>query len=132
MGTDGLTDQKRKLIASIHKMGCENKRLRAIVAKLPKTADGVPVVPGMMVYSDHGEWEVAGFRVDEEGKLAEIMSGGFGFDRLCTGWYSTREAAEAAGGGVMDLDERKETLENIADIGLRRKLLLTGLLSWAC
>ena len=37
--------------------GCLERELeqhRAIVAKLPKTADGVPVVPGMMVWTFRG------------------------------------------------------------------------------
>jgi len=74
----------------------EIERLRAIVDKLPKTADGVTVVPGMLLYHyatgrplgnvvtytagmrAHGQWAVAAYPVGD-----------------C---YSTREAAEAAGG----------------------------------
>ena len=74
----------------------EIARLTAIVDKLPKTADGVTVVPGMLLYHyatgrplgnvvtytagmrAHGQWAVAAYPVGD-----------------C---YSTREAAEAAGG----------------------------------
>jgi len=91
---------------------CELKRLRAIVDKLPKDADGLPVVPwrGVVMYR----------RITYRGKPRVQSSCGFGncsvlFDpigdddpplgplgrniELC---HSTREAAEAAGGGEED------------------------------
>lgn len=62
----------------------ENASLRAIVAKLPKTADGVPVTPGMTLYlfSNNGMNELD---VDHR----YMHPGDF-----C--WYSTPEAAKAA------------------------------------
>ena len=59
---------------------CENKRLRD---KLPKTADGVPLVAGMTVFAETGRigTVVAAFRILG---LAERP------------FYSTREAAEQA------------------------------------
>lgn len=73
-------------------------RLQAIVDRLPKTADGVPIVPGMKVWfqrsRNHG-WEVT----------AELVGGYYqsngdwsciDFDGDGARDYSTREAAEAA------------------------------------
>jgi hypothetical protein len=85
------------------------ERLRAIVDKLPKTADGVPVVPGETYYArfheededetwhieechyighadPHYDWEVEHWLWDEA------------YDAPGFNVYSTREAAEAAGG----------------------------------
>ena len=62
----------------------EAKRLQAIVDKLPKTADGVPVVPGMEV------WDLS--------KPNSFPSKVNGVSAPGVGWYecrySTREAAE--------------------------------------
>ena len=76
-----------------HRHADEIERLRAIVDKLPKTADGVPVVPGMKLFflcpfenritSD----QVFQDRPEVGGMTIEVSN--------C---YSTREAAEAAGG----------------------------------
>ena len=85
----------------------ENESLRAIVAKLPQTADGVPVVPGMNCATLDG---VNGDIVrDDVGVLAIICDGAEGECRLTlrdldgAEWdadvedcYSTREAAQAA------------------------------------
>lgn len=71
----------------------ELRRLRELVAKLPRTADGVPVVPGMTVYDAEGE---------------PVSIGGGWFDVVCgdglesgmiraAGHYSTAEAARDAG-----------------------------------
>ena len=69
---------------------------RYIIDQLPKTADNVPVVPGMRV------WRVIhpttlGHTVFEVGRN-KIRLNGIG--HICEGVkvYSTREAAEAAGG----------------------------------
>lgn len=61
----------------------EVERLQAIVDKLPKTADGVPVVPGMVVWKSNCEPTNVG-----------MLLGTW----VCQ-CYSTHEAAEAAGGG---------------------------------
>lgn len=72
----------------------EIKRLRAIVDKLPKTADGVPVVPGDDLWS-HYYNEVIGVKMpwlavgpNEDGR------GQTGYDPARC--FSTREAAIAA------------------------------------
>ena len=45
---DTMTDE------DISALKRDNERLRAIVDKLPKTADGVPVVPGMRTFDIFG------------------------------------------------------------------------------
>jgi hypothetical protein len=70
---------------------------RKIVSRLPKTADGVPITPGMTLWDKIGghKWNVTGFNT-RDGKLCCLYEAG-GFDAICSGYYSTREAAEAAG-----------------------------------
>lgn len=81
-----------RLYSEVDRLEQENKRLQAIVDKLPSTADGVPVVPGMVLYTE-SVWEV---------KTALMLKGGSQPTRgdpwlqLYTGnYYSTRKAAEA-------------------------------------
>lgn len=63
----------------------EIERLRAIVDRLPKTADGVPIYPGMTVWA-----LIPGLEISD----AEVQVVGIGgVWRYC---YSTREAAEKA------------------------------------
>ena len=67
----------------------ENDRLQAIVAKLPKTADGVPVVPGMEVWQDcfdgiKQRWAASGIEDDRAMVTSFVYA-------EC---YSTRKAAE--------------------------------------
>jgi len=83
-------------------------RLRAIVEKLPKTADGVPIVPGMYVYCAFRtgtiDGRVAGadlLRVRVQyGHPIDITDGGNVMadesDPYTTALYSTRALAEAA------------------------------------
>jgi len=59
----------------------EVHRLQAIVDKLPKTADGVPVVPGDIAYTT-------------DGRSMRINTSASG--HVISDCYSTREAAEAA------------------------------------
>jgi len=65
----------------------EIERLRAVVDKLPRTADGVPVVPGLdtvwITWSEEAKQTLCTWR------LMHLRG------HRC---YSTREAAEAAGG----------------------------------
>lgn len=71
----------------------ENKRLQAIVDKLPKTADGVPVAPGDKVYRA-GEYTSAQLTIARD--LPEY-NGGWQDGRVrIENCYSTREAAQAA------------------------------------
>ena len=77
----------------------EIERLQAIVDKLPKTADGVPVVPGMAVFysckdfgpirltvADYVDWT-------EYGPLCFGTHGGVCHGQYADTCYSTREAA---------------------------------------
>lgn len=77
----------------------EIERLRAIVDKLPKTADGVPMTPGMNVYSLHWfqPWRITGFNTTSDGE-AGVIYFGVGFDAIGP-WYSTLEAAQQAKAG---------------------------------
>lgn len=59
------------------------QELEQIVERLPKTADGVPITPGMKLYPR--------FNPDDEQEAGQLWSR-FGFDVQ----YSTRAAAEAA------------------------------------
>jgi len=77
------------------------ERLQDIVGRLPKTVDGVPVVPGMKLYDGIGHhyvdpWVVTGFKVGRNGELTCLFGENGSFDAICTQYYSTREAAEAA------------------------------------
>ena len=77
----------------------EVERLSAVVDRLPKTADGVPVVPGMELASTYGQWCSQPLR-----EVVEVRQGSWRFadsgwyregepDRLC---YTTTELAKAA------------------------------------
>jgi hypothetical protein len=82
------------------KLPTEIERLLAIVAKLPKTADGVPVVPGMRVWwvCNRAIWAgtVDGVTCDQVWLIPdEGEHWGTWSPSDC---YSTREAAEKAAG----------------------------------
>lgn len=73
------------------------EELEAIVARLPKTADGVVVTPGTMVYNHTGK---VGFRVatygGDDGRGGCLWYAPYGGPATYTPVYSTREAAEQA------------------------------------
>lgn len=77
----------------------EIERLSAIVEKLPKTADGVPVVPGMELF-----WTGDGFSEEKRQQVQSgLVRGVFGNNVNIGGSafsphsrYSTRELAETA------------------------------------
>ena len=73
----------------------ELERLSAIVEKLPKTADGVPVVPGVdNVWQWHSDWGWTECAVELGGCVDEHLADAYGGSiKYC---YSTREAALAA------------------------------------
>ena len=65
--------------------------LEAIVEKLPKTADGVPVAPGMKVYDkDFQGYDVTGLRAMDDSSMPSDAY--LSWPRV----YSTLAAAEAA------------------------------------
>jgi hypothetical protein len=67
----------------------EIARLQAIVDKLPKTADDVPVVPGMELWAPaHMAWDVRQGREPRASLSDDVVH--------TKEYYSTREAAEAA------------------------------------
>ncbi len=89
---------------------CERKAAEehAIVAKLPVTKDGVPVVPRMRVWLDA---ETVWYRLQPKGEITEVCVSWVGTEQMPmmvelptgVGWhilpcrvYSTRQAAEAA------------------------------------
>jgi hypothetical protein len=96
-------DGQFHMIRSVDDALAEVERLRGVVDRLPKTKDGVPVTPGMLVYSvgrfgknkTTTELLVESSRVnpDENGNLRLIGSPFMAKPHWC---YSTREAAEAA------------------------------------
>jgi hypothetical protein len=67
----------------------ERDRLQAIVDRLPKTADGVPVVPGQFIYASDGKAVMMLRYAENDGRMA--------YPEVC---YSTREAAVAAREGA--------------------------------
>jgi len=72
----------------------EIERLQAIIDKLPKTADGVPVVPGMTVY-----YRGMGGVVQTTNEMCvNAIKAANGFILNPSGCYSTQVAADAAGG----------------------------------
>jgi len=81
----------------------ENARLRAVVEKLPKTADGVPLTPGMELWHSG----TGGFpKGDYAWAFSKGQSGEWFVDFafatvMLSKCYSTREAAEAAKGAKM-------------------------------
>lgn len=122
---DGLTgmpaalaeiDDLRRLLAAEKQ---ERKRLEEIVAKLPKTADGVPMRLGMnmvIVDDDNHLTEAGLLAIAHEGKDTpfEIRArdgDGDEYDLCVSDCYSTRAAAEQAsqdsgrGGSITDEDQ---------------------------
>jgi hypothetical protein len=86
----------------------ELTRLREIVDRLPKTADGVPITPGMRVYCSFVNESVWGsVSRQPEGRIKvhydspiNLITGGKLLTKCSDPWlacvFSTREAAEAA------------------------------------
>ena len=78
----------------------EIDRLRAIVGKLPTTADGVPIAPpGMNLYdseSDDVLEDVQGFQVENKEFIRIYFGPGLSTSVALTRLFSTRAAAEAA------------------------------------
>jgi hypothetical protein len=73
----------------------EVEQLKGIVAKLPVTADGAPVVPGMTVWACHGiTGEAQSLHVDSSLDPRQYMGPLDGIDVKYT--YSTKDAALAA------------------------------------
>jgi hypothetical protein len=78
---------------------------RGVIERLPKTADGVPVVPGMNLWTatyraDNGPWACGVLAINHESHNAYelvVRDADGNEDEVEAGWcYSTREAAEQA------------------------------------
>ena len=77
----------------------ERDELRAVVERLPKTADGVPVVPPTTLYTDDGT--PVGVNCIDSAHRAGSINGYIDWDTIrwsrdTRSLYSTREAAERA------------------------------------
>ena len=93
-----LIDTVRAAVELLDAERAEVKRLQAIVAKLPKTADGKVVLWGDTVWSAGlHEWTVTG--IAQEGMIEVTNARGFRFWRPAADHWSTLGAAAAAGGG---------------------------------
>jgi hypothetical protein len=73
------------LIAIVRSIDADRARLEKIIEQLPKTADGVTVVPGMMLWT----LDCA----NPKGFGGRVLDCDF---RDWSKWYSTREAMDAA------------------------------------
>lgn len=108
-----ISDDRRRLEADVREIAavierCTNVgRLRAVIDRLPKTADGAPITPGMTVCWDSGygapEIRLHDMKVlqqfDWDGKTPWIelrTADGRGSGGVPSQIYSTREAAKAA------------------------------------
>lgn len=96
-----LIADRDKLAAALSAAESRAAKAEAIVAKLPKTADGVPIVPGMEIYGrPNGSrlvvWSVASDRVKVTSDPVEQHDVEVHATQLLAWWFSTREAALAA------------------------------------
>ena len=83
----------RVILGVFDRAAAEIEGLRAIVGKLPRTADGVPVVPGMDCWYRSCGGRVTNFPVEDWSDIATD------WDDYGRRFYSTREAAKAGGDG---------------------------------
>ncbi len=85
-----VTNSESRVPAGLQGAADELERLQGIVDKLPKTADGVPVVPGARVWQTPADWYGVHISMNAGSYCGTLPE-----------WnevYSTREAAKAAGG----------------------------------
>lgn len=75
-------------------LGQQYEKLQGVLDKLPKTADGVSVVPGMTIFNCHGDEAEAILKAYEDGDWWWGKGPRAYFDEC----YSTKAAAEAAKG----------------------------------
>jgi len=79
----------------IHRLEAEVEQLQAIIDKLPKTADGVPMVPGMRVWRIGHQTALGEIVLDVSSRGVHLVGKSDLYETraLC----STKLAAEAAG-----------------------------------
>ena len=88
-------DTERAALKLKATLEAEIARLQSIVDALPKTADGVTMVPGMTIWTDYDRGrEVTGFEV--RNGILTCVEYTDGFDKCCGRYYSTCEAAQEA------------------------------------
>jgi butyrate kinase len=82
------------LVDGINKLKAEIESLRKIVDMLPKTADGVPIHPGMKVYVQHHGAPLA-VVVETTGRNVELVNNPWGSGTMSPEryFYSTPEGA---------------------------------------
>lgn len=123
-GCDGRDD--REYIAALHnaypQLAALIRQQQAVIDRLPKTADGVPITPGMLVWENDGSNQIADDGTPYEGFKVLTIGSEHNYDRQRKQWvvldgigevttdrfYSTREgaieatrsAAEQAKGGA--------------------------------
>ncbi len=91
-GRSSLFPRAKEIIAIIgllRRAETERDAVKAVVAKLPVTADGVPIVPGMQAWNSDGY---------SAGLFTPVMWTTQGVNQQCTPLYFSREAAIAAKG----------------------------------
>lgn len=100
MGFDSDADNYGEAADTIRRQQEEIERLRAIVDKLPKTKDGVPVPPGCDVWVDPESPHCCLVTHVRSNGCIAIDFHGHPYATIQTSKdaFSTREAAEAAGG----------------------------------
>ena len=89
----GIIEELEDMESLAYELWDENKRLRAIVDKLPKTADGVPMYPTMRCWNAAGVEVIITF-IANDGQC--ISTGGPKWFGQSDRFFSTREAAKAA------------------------------------
>ncbi len=82
--------KRGEFVAALDRQAAEITRLQAIVDKLPKTADGVPVTPGMTV------WLAA------QGEVSMFTATGGGSEHTIFAWPMTFGVAQDCGFENMD------------------------------
>ena len=95
---DAAVDLIAHLRERAEKAEAEIERLREIVDRLPKTADGVPVTPGMNLYAPNVDYDFGALAIVSDSDRPQIECRdvrGVEFGMCASLCYSTREAAEA-------------------------------------
>lgn len=92
--SQGLSEMLQISRKEVGQLRTEIERLRAIVDKLPQTADGMPVVPGMRVWRLEHPTTLG--HVVMSVRKGSVDLNGMGTVFQASSLYSTRNAAEAA------------------------------------
>jgi hypothetical protein len=95
-----LAEATATLRARVAELEAENAKLREVVERLPKTADGVPITPGMELFYQQapGHSITRAWASRFPGITYSQPAVGTTAETWC--WHSTRAAAEAAQKGT--------------------------------